>query len=58
MSSKDITTICGVIMRLAGIPLIIWGPTKEAFYIGVALLMTGEVGSIGRALLPSNSKRK
>ena len=51
MTTRDITTICGVVMRLAGIPLIIWGPTKETFYIGIALLMSGEAGPLGRALL-------
>ena len=54
MKTRDIATIVGAVMRLSGIPLMLWGPTKEHFYIGLALLMSGEVGPIGRALIPTN----
>lgn len=62
MKARDLATLCGVLMRLAGVALLVWGHSKEAWGVGLALLTTGEVGNAARAVpalnRPSKAKRK
>lgn len=52
MSSRDIATICATVLRLAGVGLLIWGPNKETWAIGVTLVMGADVTNFGKSFFP------
>jgi hypothetical protein len=49
-SKRDVATICAFGARLIGLALVLWGPTKEAYYTGLALA-AGAEPSVLRAII-------
>jgi hypothetical protein len=48
--NRDVATLCAFGVRLIGLVLVIWGPSKESFYTGLALA-AGAEPSVLRALI-------
>ncbi len=48
----DTQAVLAVLMRLAGIPLILWAPNEAAFWVGIGLVLGKDISNLVTELRP------